>query len=196
MKRLAIFASGGGSNAEQIIQHVAHEPDLEVALIVSNRKKAGVLERAERHGIPTFYNHREVTITGLIDQLKTHNIDWIALAGYLKKIPLECIQAYPDKIINIHPALLPHYGGEGMYGHHVHQAVSETGDSTSGMTIHYVNEHYDEGKIIFQASCDITPHEDASVIATKVLELEHRYYPRILATLMNGVISETRAKYS
>jgi phosphoribosylglycinamide formyltransferase-1 len=180
--KIAIFASGRGSNADQIIQYFENNDSVNIGLIVSNKKKAGVLELASKHNINTlildrnsFYNSEE-----LLNDLAIKGITHIVLAGFLWMIPDYLILSFKEKIINIHPALLPKYGGKGMYGHHVHQAVLENKESESGITIHLVNEKYDEGKILFQASCELKPEMDAKEIAAKVLTLEHYYFPRII----------------
>jgi len=184
--RLAIFGSGGGSNAEAIIQYFKNHPSIEVALIATNRKNAFILERAKKHNIPSlylkkssFYNQDETVL-----ELQSLQIHWIILAGFLWLIPKKLIQAYPSKIINIHPALLPKYGGKGMYGKHVHQAVFDHFEVESGITIHYVNEAYDEGQIIFQKSVTLELLDTPDIIATKVLALEHHHYPRVIDNLL------------
>ena len=188
MKRIAIFASGGGSNAESIIQYFSSIKELEVSLILSNRTKAGVLDRAENHQIPsaTFSRDEFYGSETVLNILKSNKIDWIILAGFLWLIPEYLIDAYPNKILNIHPALLPRYGGKGMYGMNVHKAVKSNGDKISGMTIHYVNKVYDEGKQVFQASIQIEPEDSPEDIAAKVLKLEHKYYPKIIHHLVLG----------
>jgi len=179
MLNIAIFASGGGSNAETIIQHLKGHDYLSVRLIISNRKSAGVLDRAKKHGIETlvierqgFYENKNFTT-----KLAAAQIELIVLAGFLWLIPPYLVEAFPKRIINIHPALLPKYGGKGMYGHHVHQAVFDNKEKESGPTIHYVNEVYDEGNIILQARCEILPTDQPEDIAAKVLRLEHQVYP-------------------
>lgn len=180
--KLAIFASGRGSNAECIIKYFASSPEIEIGLIVSNRRDAGVLELAEANTIPTFViNRTDFTKTEkIIPVLLQHEITHIVLAGFLVKIPTYLILVYPQEIINIHPALLPKYGGKGMYGHHVHEAVYQNQEEESGITIHLVNENYDEGKILFQASCKIEKVDQPKDIAAKVLKLEHYHFPRII----------------
>ena len=179
MLNIAIFASGGGSNAEAIINHLKDHPYLSVCLIVSNRKNAGILDRAKKHGIETLLINREsfYETKDLTAKLNAYQIDLIVLAGFLWLIPEYLVQAFPNKIINIHPALLPKYGGKGMYGHHVHQAVFDNKEKESGPTVHYVNEHYDEGNIILQARCPLAPTDQPEDIARKVLSLEHQVYP-------------------
>lgn len=179
--RVAIFASGRGSNAESIINYLA-ESDISIDLIVTNRSKAGVLDLAEKHKIKTLLIKKDefYDSESIIDQLESEKISHIILAGFLLKIPDYLIKAFPEKILNIHPALLPKYGGKGMYGHHVHQAVYDNKENESGITIHLVNENYDEGKIIFQASCAILNGDEPDDIARKVLELEHFHFPRVV----------------
>ena len=186
MKNIAIFASGSGTNAENIIQYFRDNPEIQVKLLLSNKKDAFALERATRHNVETmvfsrdeFYNSDRV-----LNKLKEKDIDFIVLAGFLWLIPENIIEAYPDKIINIHPALLPKYGGKGMYGSRVHQAVIDAGDNESGITIHYVNPRYDEGQIIYQARCEVTPEDDAESLARKVHQLEYKYFPKVIENLL------------
>ena len=178
---IAIFASGNGSNAEKIIEHFQNHSKIKIALVLSNKKEAFVLQRAEKHNIPTFtFTLSELNQTNkVIEKLNDYNIGFIVLAGFMVKIPNLLIKAYSGRIINIHPALLPKYGGKGMYGAHVHQAVINAKEQESGITIHYVNEHYDEGQIIFQAKCKISPNDTPESLAQKIHELEHTYYPQI-----------------
>jgi phosphoribosylglycinamide formyltransferase-1 len=182
MKRLAVFASGSGSNAENIVEYFSRRDGVEVALIVSNRKDAFVLERAKRLGTPacTFSKQEFEDGTCVPDALKAHGVDWIILAGFLLKVPESLLKAFPDRIINIHPALLPEFGGKGMYGARVHEAVAAAGRRISGITVHYVNENYDEGKIIFQASCEVLPSDTPEDIAAKVHALEYEHFPRVI----------------
>lgn len=185
-KRIAIFASGSGSNAENIARYFAHNENIEIALIVSNKSDAYVLQRAENLGIPS------VVITGkqmqesdsVLSLLKEQSIDFIVLAGYLLKVPEYLIAAYPQKIINIHPALLPRHGGKGMYGDHVHKSVVASGDRESGITIHYVNENYDEGTTIFQAFCEVLPTDTYEEVANKVHALEYAHFPRVIGDIL------------
>ena len=178
---IAIFASGNGSNAEKIIEHFQNHSKIKIALVLSNKKEAFVLQRAEKHNIPTFtFTLSELNHTNnVIEKLNEYKIGFIVLAGFMVKIPNLLIKAYSGRIINIHPALLPKYGGKGMYGAHVHQAVINAKEQESGITIHYVNEHYDEGQIIFQAKCKISPNDTPESLAQKIHELEHTYYPQI-----------------
>lgn len=188
MKKIAIFASGTGSNALKIIQYFEHLQNVEVCLIASNKSTAGVLDIAKENSIPTLHftksEFEETNHVVLI--LKQLKIDLIVLAGFLWKIPTAIIQEFPNKIINIHPALLPKYGGKGMYGKYVHKAVYDSKDTESGMTIHYVNAKYDDGQIIFQTKCSIEPTDNPSMIAQKVLELEHQYYSEIIDKVLKN----------
>jgi phosphoribosylglycinamide formyltransferase-1 len=153
--------------------------------VASNKADAGVLARAEKFGVPTFtFTRKEMDAGVLLGKLQEEQIDWVILAGFLLKVPDELIRAFPDRMVNIHPALLPNYGGKGMYGHHVHEAVKAACVPVSGITIHLVNEHYDEGKIIFQAATAIAPEDSAETIAAKVLALEHKYFAGVIEGLL------------
>ncbi len=182
MKNIAIFASGSGSNAEEIIKHFQGSSLAKVALIISNNKNAFVLERAKKFGVEALvYNRKTLNDTTEVDEaLAERKIDYIVLAGFMLLFPVRIIKNYPGKIINIHPALLPKHGGKGMYGMHVHQAVVDNHEKESGITIHQVNEHYDEGKIIFQAKCKVEPTDTADDVASKVHQLEYEHYPRVV----------------
>ncbi|MEM9917034.1 MAG: phosphoribosylglycinamide formyltransferase [Bacteroidota bacterium] len=186
MKNIAIFASGRGSNALRIIEHFKDTDDVRIRLIVCNKPTAGVLEIAEAHNIPTLLINKTYFYQSenILKDFAIYPIDFIVLAGFLWLIPSYLVQSYRDKIINIHPALLPKYGGKGMYGMHVHKAVYEARDSESGITIHYVNEQYDEGSIIFQKSCPIGPEDGPEDIARKVQSLEHEHFPEIIESLL------------
>lgn len=182
VKKIAIFASGSGSNAACITEYFKHRSDVEVALILCNNPNAYVLERAKGFGIPSLVFSREdfYHTTHIIDTLESAQIDYIILAGFLWLIPSALIALYPNKIINIHPALLPKYGGKGMYGMHVHQAVKTANEPVTGITIHYVNEQYDQGHIIFQAVTSLAPEDTPEEIAKKVATLEHQCFPKII----------------
>lgn len=181
--RLGIFASGRGSNAEKIIEYFANSAEVSVDLIVTNKKKAKVLDLASKHSIPQFIIASKSTFTktdSLVKTMKEKGITHVILAGFLWLIPSNLIEAYPDKIINIHPALLPAYGGKGMYGINVHKAVKANNETKSGITIHLVNERYDEGVHLSQKTCALDPHDSPDDIAKKVLALEHHHYPRVI----------------
>ena len=187
MKRIVIFASGSGSNAENIISFFREKPEVTVAAVLTNKQTATVLDRCERLNVPAFYFNKTAfrDSDAVVHLLQGLNIDLIVLAGFLWKIPSNLIEAFPGKIINIHPALLPKYGGKGMYGDRVHQAVKENKESETGITIHYVNENYDEGAIIFQAKTDVVPSDDASSIAQKVHQLEYEHFPKVIEKLLS-----------
>ena len=183
MKKIAIFASGSGSNAENIIQYFAQKPQFCVKSVFCNVPDAYVLERAKKYRIPSFVFNREEfrNPDKVFRQLQEQEIDFIVLAGFLWLMPSFITAAWPNKIVNIHPALLPAYGGKGMYGHHVHEAVIAAGEKESGIPIHYVNDHYDQGAIIFQAKCPVLPTDTPDDLAARVHELEYRYFPQIIA---------------
>ncbi len=182
---IAIFASGAGTNADNIIKYFANS-DITVKLIVSNKQNAGVLNIAESNNIETliFPFNSNNKLESLINFLKINEIDLIVLAGFLKLIPEELIKEFPYKIINIHPALLPKYGGKNMFGMRVHEAVLLNNDKESGITIHFINENYDEGKIIFQAKADIRDCNSVEEVAQKIHKLEYRFYPEIIEKLL------------
>jgi formyltetrahydrofolate-dependent phosphoribosylglycinamide formyltransferase len=186
--QLVIFASGAGSNAEKIIRYFSNTPDVNVALIVCNKPGAGVITIAERENIPVLIIERERFFRGdgYIPELMKVKTKLIILAGFLWKIPLSLIQAFPKKIINIHPALLPSHGGKGMYGQFVHEAVLASGDLQSGITIHYVDEHYDNGDVIFQTACPVLPGDTAETLAARIHQLEHLHYPVVIENLLKG----------
>lgn len=186
MKHITILASGTGSNAREILRYLKNKPDVNVGLIVSNRSDAGVLDVAAEHHVPSVVlSKAELNDPNyLLPLLQEYNTDLIVLAGFLLLIPAYLTKAYPDKIVNIHPALLPKFGGKGMYGKHVHQAVKDAKETETGITIHYVNEHYDEGRIIFQANTAITENDTPDDIAQKVHQLEHRHFPEIVYNLL------------
>lgn len=188
VRRIAIFASGAGSNAMKIIGEFRDSPKVVVALIVCNKPQAGVVALAEKERIPVLLIEKERFFRGdaYLRELQDADISFIVLAGFLWKVPPALIQAYPRKIINIHPALLPSYGGKGMYGQFVHQAVVDAGDSKSGITIHYVDEHYDNGDVIFQADVPVVPTDTAESLAQKIHALEHEHFPRVIRTLLLG----------
>lgn len=185
------MASGSGSNAEKIIEYLKNDPETEVSVVVTNKKNAGVIDRAAARSIPVkvipnnvWGNEEEV-----LSFFRKAEIDLIVLAGFLRKIPEYLIRSFPEKIVNIHPALLPLYGGKGMYGMNVHKAVCENKEKESGITIHLIDEEYDRGKIIFQAKCTVLPEDSPEDVRHKVQQLEHQYYPLIVWYLAKGLVS-------
>lgn len=184
--KLALFSSGSGSNAENIVRYFAHEKELEISLILSNKPDAFVHERALKLGIPSFTFTPQQFSEGTepLKLMREYGVDFIVLAGFLLKVSAPILQAFPSQIINIHPALLPKYGGKGMYGDRVHQAVVEAKETESGISIHYVNEHYDEGQIIFQARCQVLPADTYREVAEKVHALEYEHFPRVIAEVL------------
>jgi phosphoribosylglycinamide formyltransferase-1 len=183
MKNIAIFASGSGTNAENIANYFDGNPDVRIALIVCNKPEAYVMQRAQKLNIPA------VIVTGaerkdearVMDLMHRYQIDFIVLAGYLLRIPPYLVAAYPRAIVNIHPALLPLHGGKGMYGDFVHEDVIRCGDKESGITIHYVNEQYDSGAVIFQAKCPVLPEDTPHDLATRIHALEYAHFPHVIA---------------
>ncbi|MGQ7854770.1 phosphoribosylglycinamide formyltransferase [Pedobacter sp. WC2501] len=188
-KRIAIFASGSGSNAQKLMEHFKRSNEIEISLVLTNNADAYVLQRADNFEIPThifdrneFYHTDEV-----VDLLKNLEIDFIVLAGFLWLIPKNLIHAYPGRIVNIHPAILPKFGGKGMYGDHVHHAVMSAGETEGGITIHYVNENYDEGEYIYQARYRIDKNDNLEMVKFKGQQLEHQHYPRIVETIVKKI---------
>lgn len=180
--KVAIFASGAGSNAQKIIDHFRNHPFVRISLIVCNKPGAGVLHIAEKEHIPSLIIEKEQFFRGdhYVHALEAHHISFIVLAGFLWKIPAELVAAFRGRIINIHPALLPKYGGKGMYGQFVHAAVIEASEKQSGITIHFVDEQYDHGLTVFQATCDISIDDTAETLAQKIHVLEHTHFPRVV----------------
>jgi phosphoribosylglycinamide formyltransferase-1 len=178
-RKIAIFASGNGTNAGQLIKHFKSHPHIQVALIVSNSSKAGVLKVAKDNNVPVSVVNKSLLANNgfMTALLNLYDIDFIVLAGFLLLMPPFLVKLFDQKMINIHPALLPKHGGKGMFGSNVHQSVINDGDTESGISIHYVNEMYDRGKIIFQAKCKVDRRDNAEKLAKKVQELEHKYYP-------------------
>jgi phosphoribosylglycinamide formyltransferase 1 len=188
MKKIAIFASGTGTNAERIISHFRNSSLARVELIVCNKPGAGVLSIAARESIPSLLiEKKSFQKTGCVAELKNSAIDFIVLAGFLWKIPEALISAYRSRIVNIHPALLPKYGGKGMYGHYVHESVLNAGEVETGITIHYVDEHYDNGDIIFQTGLPVLDTDTAESLAERIHTLEHLHYPLVIESLLKGV---------
>lgn len=194
MTQLALFASGSGTNVQNIVE-TFNKPDsgIRASLVICNNPKAYVLERAERlgvehHLIDKEYKLRDMPEKSLIQLLHERSIDYIILAGFLLKVPQELIDLFPDRIINIHPALLPKFGGKGMYGHHVHEAVIAAAEERSGITVHLVNEHYDSGRILFQASCTIESGETPESLAAKIHLLEQAHFPKAIADYISSAL--------
>jgi phosphoribosylglycinamide formyltransferase-1 len=183
---LAVFASGAGSNAQVLIDYYKNSPLARVTLIVCNKPGAGVLQIAEREGIPALLIEREPFFRGdgYVPVLEKAGIQLVVLAGFLWKVPQALIDRFPRRIINIHPALLPKYGGRGMYGAFVHEAVLRAGDSETGITIHYVDEQYDHGDVIFQAHCPVAAGADATAVSRAVQQLEHYHYPQVIESII------------
>ena len=192
-KHIAIFASGSGSNAENIIRYFSNSSNVEVSLLICNKHNAYVLERVKKFDIETQIITREDFQKSeyVLSILKNKHIDFIVLAGFLLQIPLYIIESYPKSIINIHPALLPRFGGKGMHGNNVHRAVIDAGETQTGITIHYINEHYDEGEYISQHTCPVFPDDTPETVATRVHELEYKYYPQTIDLLLSSRNSET-----
>jgi phosphoribosylglycinamide formyltransferase 1 len=187
MKRIAVFASGSGTNAQKIIEHFLNHEKISVSIIFTNNEKAKVIERAKMFNLPCiifnrkqFYESEEI-----LGKLKEHQIDFVVLAGFLWLVPVYLIRAFAGRMINIHPALLPKYGGKGMYGMKVHEAIVENNEQETGITIHYVNEEYDKGSIIFQAKCPVNLDDTAESVAAKIHELEHRHFPHVVEKLVS-----------
>jgi phosphoribosylglycinamide formyltransferase-1 len=186
IKNVAIFASGEGTNAQTIIDYFKSSKNIKIALVVSNKSTANVLNRAKNNNIPTLIidKHSFFETNEIIDVLKKFNIDLIVLAGFLWMIPENLVATFPNKIVNIHPALLPKFGGKGMYGMNVHKAVIEAKEKESGISIHFVNEKYDEGKIIAQYKCEILENDTADILAEKIHRLEYNHFPKAIEILL------------
>ncbi len=180
-KKLAIFASGSGTNAEEIFKHFQSHPGIEVVLLLSNKPDAYALERAKKFNVPArVFNKAQFQDETVLGWLNEFGVTHIVLAGFLWLIPKYLVQHYPDRIVNIHPALLPKYGGKGMYGSKVHEAVKASGDTKTGITIHLVNEEYDEGKVLFQDTCEVLEGDSPDDIAKKIHQLEYKHFPRVI----------------
>ena len=181
MVRIAILASGSGTNAQKMIDHFHGHPHIEVALVACDKPKAKVLQRAWDAQVPSYlFNGAQLKGGTLLDELQGFRIDLLVLAGFMRLIPSELVRAFPDRIINIHPSLLPKHGGKGMYGDRVHEAVIAAGDRETGITIHLVNERYDEGRVLFQAKCPVLPEDDITTLAQRVHALEHVHFPIVV----------------
>jgi len=192
MKNIVIFASGAGTNAENIIRYFSNEKKAKVVLVLSNKPQAMVLERAAALGVDSFFfDHKQFYETEeVLFTLQRRNADLIVLAGFLWLVPSRIIEEYKWRIVNIHPALLPRFGGKGMYGDRVHRAVLDAGCTESGITIHYVNERYDSGDIIFQAKCPVLPGDNADTLATRVHALEYEHYPVVISKLIDTLADQ------
>lgn len=188
MKNIAIFASGSGTNAENMVQYFSKSENIKVAVVLSNNRNAGVHARMDKLGVPSYTFSKEEFAAGgpILACLASYKVDLIVLAGFLNKISAPLLKAYPGKIVNIHPALLPKYGGKGMYGMHVHEAVVSAGETESGITIHLIDEQYDAGTSLFQARCPLLPTDTPEDVAAKVHTLEYRYYPEVVERLLSG----------
>jgi len=186
-KRLAIFASGSGTNALKLVDYFANHPFIEIGILICNKKEAPVVEAFEKVGLNTFVLDNQKASQGklLLSICQNQGVDFIVLAGYLRKIPDEFIAKYPKQIINIHPSLLPKFGGSGMYGMRVHEAVKAAGEKFSGISIHLVNANYDDGRIIAQFYCDLSENDAAVDISKKVQRLEHTFYPIVVENYIN-----------
>ncbi|MCC8096824.1 MAG: phosphoribosylglycinamide formyltransferase [Tannerellaceae bacterium] len=189
MKNIAIFASGSGTNAKNIIRYFSDSETIKVAVVLSNNRRVKVHERVNNLGVPSFVFNRDEFIEGtpVLEKLAEYQVDFIILAGFMNKIADPLLKAFPNKIINIHPALLPKHGGKGMFGMHVHEAVVAAGEKESGITIHYINENYDEGALIFQAICPVLPEDTPEDVAAKVHALEYAHYPRVIEEVLNNI---------
>lgn len=195
MKNIAIFASGSGTNAQKLMEYFSNNKTAKVKIILSNKPDAFVLERATKFSVPTMvFDRNDLYGEGkVLKELLDNKIDFVILAGFLWLIPAEIIHHFPGRIINIHPALLPDYGGKGMYGERVHRAVIENNEKESGISIHYVNEAYDEGDIIFQARCKVHPDDTPESLAQRIHKLEYRYYPEIVEKVILQDQNESRS---
>ena len=187
-KRIAILASGNGTNAQQITEYLADSNDIIVDCIIYNRREAYVAQRAAALGIEAKYFNRKDFMESdrVLEYLRNRSVDYLILAGFLLLVPRNLLEAYPDRIINIHPALLPNYGGKGMYGHHVHEAVIANHEPESGITIHIVENHYDHGKTLFQAKCQLTPQDTPDTLAAKIHILEKTWFPPVVEAFVLG----------
>lgn len=188
MTHIAVFASGSGTNAQRITEYFAGHSSIKVALILTNNKQAYVIERAKKAEVPfEVFDRATLNEPALfMPLLKKYGINFIVLAGFLWKIPTYLVKAFDKRIINIHPALLPKYGGKGMYGNHVHKAVLANKEKESGITIHFVNEHYDEGAVVFQAKTPVAAGDTTETLAAKIHKLEHQYYPKVIEKIISN----------
>ena len=185
MKRIAILASGSGSNAENIIKYFSAREDVEVPFVISNRKEVYVHERCKRLGVPSYVFPKADFENGVVTKFMIDNkIDLVVLAGFLLRIPDDMLAAYPNKVININPSLLPKYGGKGMYGDNVHKAVVENKETESGITIHFLNDRFDEGEHVAQYKCEVLPTDTPEDVAAKVHALEYEWYPKVIENIL------------
>ena len=185
MKKIVVFASGSGTNAENIIQYFSKNDVASVAAVFTNNANAGVIERAKKYNVPVeIFSKEDLLESKILQKIKYIGADWIILAGFLLKFPENIVKAYPNRIINIHPALLPKYGGKGMYGMHIHKAIIDNKELETGITIHYVNENYDEGAIIFQQNVVLSGKETAEDVAAKIHLLEQEHFPKVILSLL------------
>lgn len=191
-KNIVIFASGSGSNAQRLLEHFKHHPQIQIVALFSNNPEAFALQRAQKFGVPTVVFDRAQLKAGEVqEQVKTFSPDLVVLAGFLWLLPASFVQAFPNKIINIHPSLLPKFGGKGMHGQRVHQAVLDAEEAETGITIHFVNEHYDEGAPIFQEKCSVHAFDTCELLAERVLALEHQHLPRVVEELLTSAKPDT-----
>ena len=192
--QIAIFGSGNGTNAQRITEYFAHNNDVEINTIVCNKKDAFIMQRAKNLGIPSVYFSRKdfYDTYNVLNYLKDRGVDYVVLAGFLWLVPQNLLAAFPQRIINIHPALLPKYGGKGMFGEHVHEAVIANHETKSGITIHFVDEHYDRGTTIFQATCDITPDDTPDTLAQKIHKLEYEHFPKVIEQVVMANLCQTK----
>lgn len=191
MTRIAILASGSGTNAQRLMEHFALSEVGEVVLVGCDQPRAGVVQRAWDLGVPCYlFNGKELRDGMVQHELQGAGIDLVVLAGFMRLVPVPMVQAWPDRILNIHPSLLPRHGGKGMYGHHVHEAVLAGGDKESGITIHLVNERYDEGRVLFQARCPVLPDDMPDTLAGRVHGLEHAHYPQVVEEYIRSLAAD------
>lgn len=191
MIRIAILASGSGTNAQRLVEHFNDRPDAQVVLIGCDQPSAGVVQRAWDLGVPLYlFNGTQLRSGDVLRELQGQRVDLVVLAGFLRLIPATLIAAYPRRIINLHPSLLPNYGGKGMYGHHVHEAVLAAGETESGITIHYVNERFDEGEHIARFACPVLADDTPESLAARIHGLEHTHLPQVVEAVVKNLLAE------